>query len=705
MKTELQKAILSLAFVVFGFSIFAQKLPDLIPYRSGELWGYVNSKMVLKVPCKFKTPGLFYNGFARVYVPANGRSKLGFINKQGEFIIDKYYMVETFNKGMAIVAIEDPTSHSTRYGLIDTTGKEIIPAVCEMLYWTDNNNCLVAIDESGLNFVADRKGKIILTAGKNKIKAFNGKVAIVEKPGTETEPAQCGLINPHGSFRIPLSNKAFYSFDGNFIAYSEYSNKNKKDECGLMDINGKIIIDPLAWETGNWQTYDDVTRFVSRLYFVKEGCCMVQKRITDKISLYGFVDTTGKVVVPPVYQEVTDFDNGVSLAKKDGKYGLINKQNEIVMPFKYDTACGLKEGKAIYVRNGKMGFISNKGTELTPAIYDDAYPFSEGYALVYLNDKEVSADENGKVYYYPTKKGFIDENGKLVIECKYDDAYSFQKGYALVGLNRKYGYIDKAGKVVIPCKYEKEPKPDDEYDAAFEKEKAKNPYITFNYTFNQGDKIENGLLKLSCGYVDVFGHEYFDNGIYLKAKIIKSYPNICEAIEAQDYDAIKNYVDEGANLNIKYEYVNETSSGNYNKKELPMWILLTNWDIKNYDIIKLFLENGYKVNAPVYSDSSTMLHTAVRSCYMGNDRYRLTRLLIDNKADVNKRDKYNNTPLHRLAYYGCDSGDAEIAKLLIDNGADVKAKNADEVTPLKMAKKNNRSKEFIEVLKNAEKKK
>jgi hypothetical protein len=56
----------------------------------------------------------------------------------------------------------------------------------------------------------------------------------------------------------------------------------------------------------------------------------------------------------------------------------------------------------------------------------------------------------------------------------------------------------------------------------------------------------------------------------------------------------------------------------------------------------------------------------------------ITKILIEVGADINKTDKYGETPLHRVVY----NGRTEIARMLIKVGADVNIPNRHGQTPL-----------------------
>ena len=51
---------------------------------------------------------------------------------------------------------------------------------------------------------------------------------------------------------------------------------------------------------------------------------------------YGFIDKTGKTVIPLEYDEASSFYNGFAKVKKNGKWGLIDKSGKMVIPLEYD---------------------------------------------------------------------------------------------------------------------------------------------------------------------------------------------------------------------------------------------------------------------------------------------------------------------------------------------------------------------------------
>jgi ankyrin repeat protein len=68
-----------------------------------------------------------------------------------------------------------------------------------------------------------------------------------------------------------------------------------------------------------------------------------------------------------------------------------------------------------------------------------------------------------------------------------------------------------------------------------------------------------------------------------------------------------------------------------------------------------------------------------------NDDYKTVKLLIDYKANVNKKDWFNTTAL----MYSANNGDLKIIKYLLDNGADIHASDGQGNTVLSAAKEGN----------------
>lgn len=163
--------------------------------------------------------------------------------------------------------------------------------------------------------------------------------------------------------------------------------------------------------------------------------------VQDDSDKWGYVDTSGNVVIPCIYNAAWPFSDGMALVEDDsGKRGYIDKAGRVIVPCIYKYADDFSEGLArVEDASGKMGFIDKTGRVVIPCIYNIAYNFSDGLAVV--------KDDSGK-------RGYIDKAGKVIVPCIYNDAWSFSDGLAMIKDDSgKWGYIDMAGRVVIPCIY------------------------------------------------------------------------------------------------------------------------------------------------------------------------------------------------------------------------------------------------------------
>ena len=68
--------------------------------------------------------------------------------------------------------------------------------------------------------------------------------------------------------------------------------------------------------------------------------------------------------------------------KKDGKWGYIDKTGKEVVPCQYDNALGFSDGLAVVEKGGKCGYIDKTGKEVIPCKYDVESDFSDGLAAV-----------------------------------------------------------------------------------------------------------------------------------------------------------------------------------------------------------------------------------------------------------------------------------------------------------------------------------
>lgn len=152
----------------------------------------------------------------------------------------------------------------------------------------------------------------------------------------------------------------------------------------------------------------------------------------------GFIDASGKVVIPPQFEAVRGgFKEGFTRVKKDELWGFMDTAGR-VMNLRYDSADDFEEGRARVKGKKLWGYIDRSGAEVIPMIYEDAADFHEGLAKV---------KKNGKW-------GYIDIRGREVVAPQFKDADDFREGLARVKTDKRWGYINAQGKQVIEQKFQ-----------------------------------------------------------------------------------------------------------------------------------------------------------------------------------------------------------------------------------------------------------
>ncbi len=226
-----------------------------------------------------------------------------------------------------------------------------------------------------------------------------------------------------------------------------------------------------------------------------------------KYNKYGFIDTTGKIIVPPIYDEAIPFSNGFAAVRHGKFWGFIDKTGKEIIPLQYESACSFsKEGLACVGAapdrsgvsiadeqsmqyesgyNVYYGYIDKKGNWAIKPQFTKAGSFSDGLAAVSTN--------YGKL-------GYIDKTGKFIIPPKYDYANDFKYGFALVKINMLEAvYIDPSGKVSKIYSTEKVP-----FDKSFPLTKKQGINLRYGFVNEKGEEI--------------IGYQFSEAGDFAKVK-------------------------------------------------------------------------------------------------------------------------------------------------------------------------------------------
>lgn len=265
----------------------------------------------------------------------------------------------------------------------------------------------------------------------NVYKSMTGKVNDEFEEELNTE-----IANNWGG--IQKAEGEEYDFVGNKPLFEEQLQAVRlRGKYGFIDITGKVVI-PIKFDNieggapdrgyANVWTGDDLM-----------SICINKK--------WGYINKEGKVVIPPIYDKVDPtVKDGYSFARvwKDGLVGGIDYNGEFLLPMQYQEI----EERVYYVdlpfyakKDNKYGFLNSDYSLLIPFKYDYVSKYW------YSDERLCKVGINGKY-------GYIDVSGNEIIPLTYDSADSFSYGLAAVSRNGNYGYIDVSGSEIIPLIYD-----------------------------------------------------------------------------------------------------------------------------------------------------------------------------------------------------------------------------------------------------------
>ncbi|WP_343744258.1 WG repeat-containing protein [Chitinophaga sp.] len=154
---------------------------------------------------------------------------------------------------------------------------------------------------------------------------------------------------------------------------------------------------------------------------------------------YGYMDTTGKMVIRPQFREAGTFREGLAIVGQSVngtiRYGYVNRQGRLVVPCHYEDAYDFSCGRAAVRKNDVWEYIDRQGkTVLGPAFIriDSIIDKTYGGAYTEIKARPLSF-HNGRLLVRKGKlHGFVDTAGHWVIPPAYAWAREFSDGVAVV---------------------------------------------------------------------------------------------------------------------------------------------------------------------------------------------------------------------------------------------------------------------------------
>ncbi|MDB5227980.1 MAG: repeat protein [Bacteroidota bacterium] len=417
----------------------------------GALYGYINKENKFVVEPKYEDAETFYNGYAEVYKHKKSYSKNNYstsaskdeivlIDTTGKEITDTYESISLRKDGGIFMV-----KKNDKYGLIDSTGKVILPVEYKEIKEFSDGMAIVQ-KEMGYYGVVNTKGALKLNPDYNYLSGYyknglmivkkDGKYSVLDKNMKTVIPADSAITASSGEKRVVFvfNNKAkVFDVTGKLI-------KNIAQES--VDVYGtRLFSNDDSVKVPYFKVinlYNLQTAKNTKLEFNEVGDFNEEGIFIGKNTTYTFVDYTGKKLSDKWFANVVNFSEGIC-AIQETQYSKpyladksLNNIAELSTVFYGPYSEGLAMAKGQYA--GYIYYLDKKGYEAFKVYATDGGACKNGRILI--------KDATNKFFY-------VDKSGKAINSSLYDAVGSFSEGFAWVKLNGKCGYIDTSGKMII----------------------------------------------------------------------------------------------------------------------------------------------------------------------------------------------------------------------------------------------------------------
>ncbi len=321
-----------------------------------------------------------------------------------------------------------------RWGLIDSVGNVKFNADFISISEFDANMTAQAVDEKGIHLISAKD--FTITRGFASVGQVNKfGVAIVR----DAENKLFGLINTKLETVVKPTYFSLESYNQMGLASACIA----AELCGYIDNTGKEII-PL--------TFASVGDFSPSGFVVVKA---MEKTCAEKCNYEMVLDKTGKVIIPKATKNAhkikfaiqdsifsEKFISVIVTEGSDAGFQLINKNNLSIVnstPYKTVTPLDIYGMMRVSNQDDDFGMIDSLGKVSAKCSYKEIRRGQENYYP--------ARDEKGKW-------GFIDKKGKPQIPFEYEEVKSFRNGYTIVQKDKdKFGVINRFNAKVVPTAF------------------------------------------------------------------------------------------------------------------------------------------------------------------------------------------------------------------------------------------------------------
>lgn len=405
-------------------------LQNLLPFRKGSLFGWMDYQGVIIYSPEYESMGLFKEGLSLV----SKFGKYGYVDKRNQVVIPLIYDAGfDFEQGRAIVEKDGKS------GIIDRTGKLLFPIDFEDIGQFSDG--LIYATKDSIYAYYDKYGVQRFETVFEEAFSFSEGMAMVQVNGKQT------FIDLDGNYVIEPIYEQISKFSDSLFIFEE-------DELfGIVHRNGKVVIPAIYDQIGQLNNERAIVVLDGKVGYINPSGVEVIKPIFEEFpnllengrfngkyakarfkNKYGVIDLTGKWIIPATYVDLGDVSTMIAFTK--GKnWGFIDLQNRVLHVAKYDYAESMTAGLAIAEMLVQQGMINVKGEWIIPNKFSNIERLENGYYLT----------SNGAFL------GVYSPKGKELVSCKYQQIRILDDEFILLSNPGEIQYLYlPEGRIVTP---------------------------------------------------------------------------------------------------------------------------------------------------------------------------------------------------------------------------------------------------------------
>ncbi|GAB4134515.1 MAG: hypothetical protein OHK0045_01040 [Raineya sp.] len=307
-----------------------KELQQVLPFREGKLWGLANEKGEILVKPQYSYID-FSQEDTRHLFPVFDKGKWGVIDAEGKMVIPIQFW-RVYVSPNAIIVGDTPEDKSALYNV---QGKLLLPAEFDKITYVIPN---------------EKKWQNILLIGRGgKVGVYDlMKEKFILSPEYEFRSISVSNVDAEVFALVKEGKTALFNTKGEQVSdfkYQEYGG-------GTIRSEGYAKVQDLK---GLWGVVDKKGREVVPCKYKEMGLSVCNKIIPfmGNNGKWGYLNVSnGKEIVKPEYDKARNFSSGFGEVEKNKKIGFVDTTGKLVVPLEYEGALNVEKGICFLMKGG-----------------------------------------------------------------------------------------------------------------------------------------------------------------------------------------------------------------------------------------------------------------------------------------------------------------------------------------------------------------